>query len=535
MVVKRWNGWGDERVDYPLPDFALEYLGMLLGDGEKTPDASLEDVISSIPDSRLPEHSLITTKPEHRVLHARGQSLPDWIELRSGKIRNFPDGVAFPTSDADVRELIEFARTNQFILIPYGGGTSVLRHINPPPGDVPSISVDMSRFDQLLDLDETSHIASFGAGTRGIELEKHLENFGFTLGHFPQSFEFSTLGGWIATRSSGQQSYYYGRIEDLFIGGHVETPQGPIDLHHFPASAAGPEFKQIILGSEGRLGFITRASIIIQPIPEFEGFYGIFFRDWENGMSAVKDIAQRNIPLSMMRLSDAQETETMLFLSGRRNLIRLAEIGLEKMKYRDKRCLLIIGITGDKNQASQTRKLAIRRCRRYGGLYTGILIGRMWQKSRFLAPYLRNSLWDAGFALDTLETATSWKNVQQLKDNTVKAIVNASHDLNERVLVFGHISHIYHTGASVYITYLFRRSEYPDENLNRWQKMKEAASEAIINSGGTISHHHGVGRDHVQYMGFEKGRLGIELISTLCQTLDPNGLMNPGVMIKNND
>lgn len=535
MIIKRWNGWGDEKTEYPLPDLAKEYLSSLLGEGAKIHDAGFEEVVRSVPASRLPNHPPISTNSEDRVRHACGQSLPDWIALRSGKIRSFPDGVIYPTSDAEIREVIEFSRSNQFILIPYGGGTSVVRHINPPLGNVPSITVDLSKLNQLLDLDDNSRIASFGTGIRGSDLESQLNNVGFTLGHYPQSFEFSTLGGWIATRSSGQQSYYYGRIEDLFMGGHIETPQGAIDIQHFPASAAGPDLKQIILGSEGRLGIISRAFVAVRPIPEFEGFYGIFFRDWESGLSAVKEMAQNNLPLSMMRLSDAQETETTLILSGRRSLIRWAKIGLENIGYRDKRCLLIAGITGGKDHTTRTRKLMFRTCQKYGGLNTGMTIGKMWQKSRFLTPYLRNSLWDAGYALDTLETAASWNNVQVVKDNTIAAIIDTSHGKEEEVLVFGHLSHVYQTGASIYITYLYRRSTDPDQNLHRWQEMKNAASEAIIRSGGTISHQHGVGRDHAPYMESEKGPLGYELLSTLSQCLDPDGLMNPGVLYKTNE
>jgi alkyldihydroxyacetonephosphate synthase len=530
MLMKRWNGWGYERTEYPLPDLAKEYLTNFLGAGARIPDASFEDVLGSVPTSRLPNHPLISTNPGDRIRHACGQSLPDWLALRSGRIPSFPDGVIYPTSDAEIREVIEFAHSNQFILIPYGGGTSVLRHINPPLGDMPTITIDLSELNQLLELDNTSQVASFGAGTRGSDIERQLNKHGFTLGHFPQSFEFSTLGGWIVTRSSGQQSYYYGRIEDLFMGGHIETPQGPMDIPHYPASAAGPDLKQLVLGSEGRLGIISRASVTVRPIPEFEGFYGIFFRDWESGLSAVKEMAQSKFPLSMMRLSDAQETETTLVLSGKGNLVHWAKIGLEEIGYREKRCLLIVGITGDKVRSTQTRKLTLRTCRKYGGLYTGTFIGKTWQKSRFLAPYLRNSLWEAGYALDTLESATSWKNIQSLKDKTISAIIDASHALDEEVLVFGHLSHVYHTGASIYITYIFRRFSDPDQNLHHWQEMKNAASKAIVSSGGTISHQHGVGRDHASYIESEKGHLGLELITAMSKSFDPDGLLNPGVL-----
>ena len=263
-----------------------------LGPGEVRPDATLAQVLATIPDSRLPPHPLVQTGLLERLAHARGQSMADWITLRSGRIDSFPDGVAFPSTDAEVRDLLAYSRANGIILIPYGGGTSVVGHINSPPGRVPVLTVDMRRFDRLYALDETSHLATLGAGLAGPAIEALLRAHGYTLGHYPQSWEYSTLGGWIATRSSGQQSYHYGRIEDLFAGGHTETPQGPIDLPPLPASAAGPDLRHLLLGSEGRYGIITRAIVRVQRVPEDEDFHAIFFHDWTSGAQAVREFAK---------------------------------------------------------------------------------------------------------------------------------------------------------------------------------------------------------------------------------------------------
>jgi alkyldihydroxyacetonephosphate synthase len=312
------------------------------------------------------------------------------------------------------------------------------------------------------------------------------------------------------------------------------TPLGGIELPPFPASAAGPDLKQIILGSEGRLGIISQAIVQIQPLPQFEDFYGIFFKDWEEGVNAVKEIAQSGIQLSMLRLSDPQETETTLILSGKGNLLPYADFGLSKLGYGEQRCLLIMGVTGDKTLASHARRAAIRVCRKYRGLYTGNTIGKAWRKSRFLAPYLRNSLWEVGYALDTLETAVPWDKVNQLKNSIIKSIIKASEKENQRVLVIGHISHVYHTGASIYITYLFRRSADPQDNLERWQKMKHAASSTIVEQGGTISHQHGIGRDHAQYLSSEKGSLGIQLLRNVSNFFDPQAVLNPQKLFDSN-
>jgi alkyldihydroxyacetonephosphate synthase len=528
--MKRWNGWGDEQTNYPLSNLADEYLVNVLGNGYTGTDASLEDAIKSVPVSHLPNHNSISIDPEVRLRHACGQSLPDWINLRSGRIKRFPDGVIYPRTNSEIRETVEFGYKHDVVLIPYGGGTSVVGHINPPQSKNPVLTIDLSKLNQVIDINHDNRLATMDAGIRGANIERQLNKHGYTLGHFPQSFEYSTLGGWIATRSSGQQSYYYGRIEDLFKGGHIETPLGPMDILPFPASAAGPDFKHLLLGSEGRFGVITEAIMAIRPLPEIEEFYGVFFKDWEGGFRAVKEMAQREIRLSMIRLSDEQESETTMILTGNKNLLRWSEFGLDKLGFRNQRCLLILGVTGSTSEARLAKRSAKQVCRRYGGLFIGKFIGNTWKKSRFLAPYLRNSLWDAGYALDTLETAATWDMVQPLKDKIVNAIVDASHDRNERVHVFGHLSHVYLTGASIYITYIFRRSIDPDENLFHWQEIKKAASKTIIDNCGTISHQHGVGQDHASFIEREKGQIGMNLLSNVSRYFDTKNLMNPGKM-----
>ncbi len=529
--MKRWNGWGDETTTYPLPDSAARYLADQIGEGPQLADASLPELLACIEKSRLPAHPLISTSSEERLRHARGQSLADWIALRSGQIETFPDGVAYPASDEEVRTLLTFARQSGVKVIPYGGGTSVVGHINPLPGDSPILTMDMTRLNRMLTLDEVSHLATFEAGVVGPEIEKQLNARGFTLGHFPQSFELSTLGGWIVTRSSGQQSYHYGRIENLFAGGHIETPIGEIDLPPHPASAAGPDLKQIILGSEGRLGVVTRATMRVRKLPETEAFYGVFFHDWEQGSAAVREIAQAGINVSMLRLSNALETATTLALSGKDALVKWAGRGLRVAGFDDERSLLVFGVTGERRQANHARLEALEIVRAHGGLMTGTAIGKMWKKSRFYAPYLRNTLWERGYALDTLETAVPWANVAATALETQKVIREGLAESGEKVLVFAHLSHVYNDGASIYITYLYRRATDPAETLRRWQILKSAASRVIIAHGGTISHQHGVGLDHVPYLEAEKGPLGMLTLENIRKTFDPQELLNPGKLL----
>ena len=530
--MRRWNGWGDATVTYHLPDSASDYLEDVIGPLATYADSRWEDILSKVPKTNMPPHPLIETGAEDRVLHARGQSLPDWIAMRYGTVRRFPDGAAYPNSVEELKELLSFAYSNGIPLIPYGGGTSVVGHINPPNEEIPVLTLDMCRMNQLIDLDEVSRLATIQAGAKGPHIENQLKAHGYMLGHFPQSFELSTLGGWIATRSSGQQSYYYGRIEDLFAGGHIETPQGASHLPPLPASAAGPDLRQIILGSEGRLGIITQAAVRVRPLPEKEAFFGVFFGTWEDGVTAMRMTAQENLPVSMLRLSDPQETQTTLILSGKDELVRWADRGLNFLNYREGRCLSIYGITGSQRHFRQTQARAKAVFRTYGGLYTGELIGKTWQKSRFHTPYLRNTLWERGVAIDTLETALPWEKIIPAAGEIKTGIANAFEAHNQPVLVFAHLSHVYQTGASIYVTFLFRRTKDPDQLLEQWETAKRAASETIVRWGGTISHQHGVGTDHAPYLAAEKSETGLQLIKALCKAMDPKGLLNPGKLLK---
>jgi alkyldihydroxyacetonephosphate synthase len=530
--MRRWNGWGDDSTTYPVPPGAVEYLEGQIGPTAAPRDATLEQVMETVPPSRLPAHPLVTTDPEARLRHARGQSLPDWVALRSGRIGTFPDGIAYPSQEEEVRDLLDYARDTGVRLIPYGGGTSVVGHINPLPGEAPVLTVDMSRLSRLRSFDETSHLATFGAGVMGPDLEAQLRARGATLGHFPQSFELSTLGGWVATRSAGQQSYYYGRIEDLFAGGHVETPVGPLDLPLYPASAAGPDLRQLVLGSEGRFGILTAATVRVSPLPERESFHAVFFPGWEQGYTAVREIAQARIPVSMLRLSNAVETETTLVLAGHERLVDIAEWALDVFGLGEEKCLLLFGVTGGSKLVKRARRDAIAIAGEYSGRHVGQYMGQKWRESRFLTPYLRNTLWEIGVAVDTLETALPWSALPTAIDSIQAVIRDGLQEIGERVHTFAHLSHTYPSGASFYVTYLFRVAAEPEETLRRWQILKGAASRVIVAAGGTISHQHGIGTDHLAYLEAEKGPLGMALLETVREHLDPQALMNPGKLLE---
>jgi alkyldihydroxyacetonephosphate synthase len=528
--MKRWNGWGDESVVYPLPHDALDFLQERVGLATPRPQVTLDQLTSKVPPCRLADHPWVRTDPKTRALHARGQSFADWVALRTGLMEAFPDGVAHPTRAQELDELIAFAKENHACLIPYGGGTSVVGHVNVTD-DRPAICVDLSRLDRLIAFDETSHHATFGAGVTGPALEAHLHERGFTLGHFPQSFEFSTLGGWIATRSSGQQSACFGRIEKLFAGAKVHTPLGALVLPCFPASAAGPDLREMVLGSEGRMGIISEATVRITRIPEVDTFHAVFFPDWDRAVDGCRALSQALLPYSMLRLSTPTETATMLALAGHGRLTRLLELALSLRGAPEGRCMLVMAFTGPRALVRRSRKAALALAGRFGGVDAGRFMGRQWSKSRFRAPYLRNSLWEAGYAVDTLETATPWANVPALVAGIDASLRHSLDAIGEKVHAFTHLSHVYPTGSSIYSTYLFRLAEDPLETLRRWRLLKDAASRVIVQHGGTISHQHGVGIDHLPYLAAEKGEIGMGALRQALRYWDPESVMNPGKLI----
>jgi alkyldihydroxyacetonephosphate synthase len=528
--MRRWNGWGDDSILYPLPPAALKRLEGWVGPSAPLRDAALESTLRSVPPSRLPPHPLVSVEPFDRLVHALGQSFSDWLALRSGRIPAYPDGVAYPLDEAQVQELLRYAAACGAALIPYGGGTSVAGHINPLPGR-PALTLDLGRMNRLLQLDERSLLATFGAGVCGPDLEAQLRAHGLTLGHYPQSFEYSTLGGWIATRSSGQQSLRYGRIERLFAGGRIVSPAGALDLPPFPASAAGPDLREAVLGSEGRLGVITTATVRASPLPEHEAFLAVFFADFAAGQEAVRQMQRAGLPLALLRLSTAVETATTLALASHEAAIAALEALLSLRGLKRQRCMLLAGFAGQAELMRHVRHAALEIAGRCGGVHVGRGFGEQWHKNRFRTPYLRNTLWDLGYGIDTLETAVTWTQVDETLEDIETALRGALEPFGERVHVFTHLSHTYPTGSSIYTTYLFRLAQDPGETLQRWQAMKSAASRAIVAHGGTISHQHGVGVDHAPYLEAEKGPLGVALIAAAARTMDPDGMMNPGKLL----
>ena len=546
----RWNGWGwaGRPDDVTARDEVWSWLATELGMPSllATPARSLDDI--TVPPSRLSAtdwHVLsaligldrIRDDTFERAFHARGQSYHDLLRLRAGDLRDAPDAVVYPRSREDVLKLLAFASERSVAIVPYGGGTSVVGGITALRGNLSAvITADLSELKRLESVDHDSRVAVAEAGIIGPVLEKELQARGFTLGHYPQSFEFSTLGGWIAHRGAGQESGRYGKAEDWLVSAEVATPRGMLRTADFPASAAGPRLTDLVVGSEGVFGIVTRAAVRVHPLPPIVTGDSYMFRDFAAGVSAVREAAQDGIAVNMLRLSDAEETRfyrafsavgTSPGLSDRLKSLVLNARGFSQP------CVLLAQISGTQAIVDVAKKQLRDIAGHHGAIALGEKPANHWRAGRFHGPYLRDPMLDRGIGVDTLETATRWSNIHTLYTAVKTALENAIANTVPRPFARGvvmcHISHSYADGASLYFTYIFPRAL--NGEIEQWQAIKRAATDAIVANGGTISHHHGVGEDHLPWMTQEKGPLGIEILRAIKNTLDPKGILNPGKLI----
>jgi alkyldihydroxyacetonephosphate synthase len=540
----RWWGWGDPDAHPPgLPVHALGFLRETVGIAERPrPPVALEQVRLAPPALSEQARGALRgilgaegVRDDHleRVVHAAGKGYPDLVRLRAGTPEGAPDVVAYPASHDEVRAVLEQCARASIAVVPFGGGTSVVGGVAPLSGEHGGVvALDMRRMSDVLDLDRESLTVTVQAGMRAPALERHLAARGLTLGHFPQSFEYVSLGGCAATRSAGQASSGYGSIEKMVLGLRLAAPAGDIELPAVPASAAGPGLRQLLVGSEGTLGVIGELSLRVRKAPVERVYEGVFFEDFAAGVGALRALAQNHASPEVARLSDEQETRMSLALAGSGGVkARLGRLYLGARGYGEKteRCLAIIGFEGDREEVAARRKRALELVRRNGGLAVGRSPGEAWRKGRYAAPYLRDELLTHGVMVETLETATQWSNLQALHREVGRAIAEAMSAGGTPGLVMCHVSHLYETGASLYFTFIARQRE--GDEIGQWRAVKEAASHAIVNGGGTITHHHAIGRDHARWMQDEVGREGVAALRALKSELDPSGIMNPGKLL----
>jgi alkyldihydroxyacetonephosphate synthase len=520
-----WSGWGDPARAAPLSPQLLELVqGALHITPGGLPTPAIGDLRPAAP--QLPPASLerlsglvgaghVLTDEESRLRHTRGKSTPDLLRLRAGDTGDAPDAVVFPGSHDEVQAVLEACAAGRIAVVPFGGGTSVVGGLVARRGGFAGvIALDLRRLDRLVSLDEESRLATLEPGLRGPEAEALLGARGYTLGHFPQSFEYATIGGFAAARSSGQASAGYGRFDELVVGLRVATPRGTIELGRAPRSAAGPDLRQLFLGSEGTLGVITSVTVEVRPVPEERVYEGWRFESFAAGTAALRRLVQDGPLPTVLRLSD--EVESVL------NLARPEAIGAEGAPGG---CLAITGYEGSAGQVQARRAGASALLRSLGGT-PDPGAGPAWEHGRYAAPYLRDSLLDAGALVETLETCTFWSAIPPLYAAVREALTEALRDTPPLVLC--HVSHVYRSGASLYFTVACAQSEDP---VAQWWRAKAAASDAILAAGGSITHHHGVGTDHRPWFEQQVGPLGVAALRAVKHELDPAGILNPGVLI----
>ncbi|WP_310527688.1 FAD-binding oxidoreductase [Nocardioides sp.] len=512
--------WGDPAAATSLPETARGLIELAFGITEhpmlagSTPPApvigaaalaALEGVVGV-------EHVLVDDAT--RALRTRGKSTTDLLKARSGDLSDAPDVVVRPADQAEIEALLAVAASHRLAVVPFGGGTSVTGGLVAARAAYAAVvSLDLVRMKRLLGVDEESMTATLEPGLRGPEAEALLAEHGMTLGHFPQSFEFATVGGFAATRSSGQSSAGYGRFDALVVALTVVTPSGTITVGSAPANAAGPDLRQVFLGSEGTLGVITSVTVRVRRQPVVKEYVGWRWPSFAAGADAMRTLAQEGLLPTVIRLSDEAETAI--------NLADPSSIGGAG----DPGCLMITGFEGTQSAVAAKRAALTSLLTDLHGVDLGEEPGLSWVHGRFNAPYLRDSMLDVGVLVETLETATFWSNRERLYAD-VKAALEST--LGEGAIVLCHISHVYETGCSLYFTVAAKEAADP---LAQWATAKTAASDAMIAAGATITHHHAVGTDHKPWFEQEIGPVGVQVLRAIKASLDPAGILNPGVLI----
>jgi alkyldihydroxyacetonephosphate synthase len=537
----RWWGWGEDGHDVALPEHALEMLRSELGidPAAGSRPVALEDV--RLPDSRLDasvrERLAAVVGEEHvhadraaRVGHAAGRSYPDLVRLRTGELAAAPDAVLAPGSAEQVQALLAACAEARVAVVPFGGGTSVVGGVDPFAGGFPAvISLDLHRLKRVIAVDRTSLTATLEGGLFGPEAERLLAAEGVTLGHFPQSFEYSTVGGWVATRSAGQASTGHGRIDELVEGLRLVAPNGEVAQRAVPATAAGPDLRELLVGSEGVLGVICEATLRVRALPAASHYEGWSFRSFEEGCEAMRVMEQADASPDVVRLSDEHETRLSFALASTGSTTERAGRAYLRMRGHEGGCIAIAGFEGDEDDVERRRMHSSAMLRAGGGLRLGRRPGEAWLRGRYAGPYLRDTLLDHGAFVETLETATTWSNLRTLYAAVGDTLRKTLSERGTPPLVMCHVSHLYRSGASLYYTFLARQE--PDAAIEQWRAAKTAACDAIVANGGTITHHHAIGRDHAPWMTTEVGSTGIDLIRAAKQRLDPVGIMNPGKLL----
>jgi len=550
----KWWGWGVDGVGFHFEDkpgfapFVQYAVGLDLLTAKRAGEPAFDDLnvgksnataafVKSLTSIVGAEN--VTTDDLARVVHTYGKSLRDLVRIRSNAILRSPDVVIYPADEAEVQKIVDAAVAANAVIIPFGGGSNIGGSLEPLPEEKRTIvSLDLGRLRKVLSIDTDSGLARIQAGAQGPDLEEQLNKQGWTIGHFPDSFTHSTVGGWVATRSSGMQSDKYGDIADIARGLRVVRPGGVLVLRPLPSTSSGPSVREMILGSEGRLGVITEVTVQVHRIPEKRDVYAYFFPNWEAGIAALREVSESDAAPSITRISDARETAFSLATSKDRK-------GLDKFmagtllpwimgrawgkKNLDQICISFIGYEGSPSHAKRQRKLTEKIIRKHKGLtIIGTGPGVLYDQKKFDTPYLRDFLLDMGAAGDVSETAAPWSKLNQVHDAAYAAAQGAYDQIGIKGWIMSHMSHSYHSGACLYFTFAFVFDKDP---IAEYNVVKNAIQQSFVDNDATISHHHGVGLEHSPWLAEDISPEGVKIMTGLFTSADAGNNFNPGKIL----
>ena len=547
----KWWGWGAEDVSFShdgkpeLAPFIERKLGLdvRLAGTEPIAFEQLEIPPTGLPVALAAQledavgREQVSTDGRDRVVHARGKSLTDLIRQRRGDLGRLPDAVVRPGSEDEVAAVLGAALEEDAVVIPFGGGSSISGSLHAEEDETrPVISMDMGRLNRVLAIDPTSQLARVQTGVFGPDLERQLAARGWTCGHFPDSFTYSTLGGWIATRSSGMQSDRYGDIAEITRGLRVVTPSGILTLRPVPSTSTGPSVREMVLGSEGRLGVITEATIHVRRVPPERKILGYLFPTWRDAVAAMRDVAASEASPSVTRVSDAPETAfSFAMRDAPTPLDRLKSKALQAVLRRrgwdlEAMCLSFIGYEGSAGHVGRQRKLTERIVKRHGGLCIGASPGKLYDQKKFDTPYIRDFLLDRGAPADVSETSAPWSALHTVYDDVMAAGHGAFQRLGVPGYLMCHLSHSYHAGACLYFTFAINPPRNHDA-LEDYAVVKNAIQQAFVDAGATLSHHHAVGTEHAQWLDEDISPPGVAMLRALFKGTDPGSNLNPGKIV----
>jgi len=552
MAHMAWSAWGDERVRFTADDKPA--LGPFLQrqiavDPSARPAPTVAFADLDVPESRAPgalraaleqavgaEH--VSADALDRVVHARGKSLRDLVRHRRGELGRIPDLVVRPADEEQVTAVLQEVLEADAVLIPFGGGSNISGSLEVGADERrPVVSLDLGRMDRVLEIDEPSRLARVQPGVFGPHLEQQLNARGWTLGHFPDSFTHSTLGGWIATRSSGMQSDKYGDVSDLTRGLRVVTPGGLLVVRPLPATSTGPSVREMVLGSEGRLGVITEATVQVHRVAEERVILGYLFPDWAAGLAAMRDLAASEASPAITRVSDSHET-AFSFATRKRGTVvdHLKSRALREYVARrrgwdvETMCLSFLGYEGSAAHVKAQRRLTEAVVREHGGLCIGRGPGELYDQKKFDTPYIRDFLLDRGALADVSETAAPWSALPQVYDAVMAGARGAFTAIGAPGYIMTHLSHSYHGGACLYFTFAFTPGAGRD-GLADYEVVKSAIQQAFVDAGATLSHHHAVGTEHARWLEQDISAPGVTLVRALFDAADPGANLNPGKIL----